>query len=142
MSQLQSYTDMVKNKTKDSLKTVKRPTSVDIINPEVNSKITNLAELQGKSTRRYVNDMLEMIIEKEEFIGRYLPQIKKIGFDENVGEMYLRDSKISQSPTIAKIEGIIKCDTCKVEIQDSCVHVLYAMTQPEIGRLHLSKKKK
>jgi predicted DNA-binding protein len=143
MSQIQDYrNELVKDKSKVDSEVTKRPTSVDIIKPEVNSKISSLAEAEGKSTRKYVNDLLEMHIDAIEFFSRYLPQIKKIGFDDNLGEIYLRDSKISKSPTISKPDGIIKCDTCKEDIQTSCVHVMYAMGQPEIGRLQMSRKKK
>ena len=143
MSQIQEYTALAKEKTKTGTESTKRPTSVDIIKPEINKKISALADVKGTSTRRFVNDLLEMYIEKEEFISRYIPQLKKIGFDEDLGEIYLRDSQISKSPTVSKTsDGFIKCDTCKKDVQDSCVHVMYAMTQPEIGRLHLARKKK
>lgn len=143
MSQIQDYReDMVKDKSITSSDSPKRPTSVDIIKPEVNTRIALLASSENQSTRKYVNEILEMHIDKIDFFIRYLPQIKKIGFDENMGEIYLRDSKISKSPTISKPDGVVRCDTCEKEIQTSCVHVMYAMGQPEIGRLQISRKKK
>ena len=141
MSQIEDYRDMARGKEKPH-ESNKRPTSVDIIKPEVNEKISEMAVIKGTSTRKYVNDLLEMHVEKEDFLTEYLPQIKKIGFDENLGEIYLRDSKISKSPTISLPNGYIECDTCDDKFRKSCVHVMYAMTQPEIGRLSFTRKKK
>ena len=57
-------------------KTARKPT-VDILRHDTYQKLSDRAENQNTSLRKFVNDILEMYLEKEEFLSQYVPKIKK-----------------------------------------------------------------
>ena len=116
-------------------KTTRKPT-VDILRHDTYKKLSYKAESQNTSLRKFVNDILEMYLEKEEFLSQYVPKIKKIAFEDGV--LYLRDSEVGKTATIRYLDGYIQCDVCDSK---ECIHVLYAMTLPELGSLEPIKSK-
>lgn len=133
MSTIQEYTMSEKpQKSKESTK--KKQTNVDIIRQEIYDRLQTEAEILGKSLRKYVNDILEMNFEKEDFMKNYLPQLKKITFTN--GKLYVEDSKLNKVCIIGLKRGMFHCDVCN---STECVHVIYAMTALELARIEPKK---
>ncbi|MGI9565786.1 MAG: hypothetical protein ACR2LL_02075 [Nitrosopumilus sp.] len=107
-----------------------RSPTVDILKPEIYQWLSQKAEKENTSLRRLVNNLLETYKEKEEFISGYITSIKKIGFED--GLLYLRDNEMKKTITVSLLNGFIQCDLCDSK---DCIHILYAMTLPEIARL-------
>ena len=107
-----------------------RSPTVDILDPDVYQWLSDKAKKDDTSLRKLVKNMLEMQKEKEEFIAEYIQPIKKISFED--GLLYLRDNSMKKTATISLLDGFIQCDVCDSK---ECIHVLYAMTLPEIARL-------
>jgi len=129
------------NSADNKTKGVTRPkvNTVDIIDEDVYESIKKEADIQGMSFRKYANEQLEMIVEKERFMRKYMPKISKLAFDEGI--LFIKDKE--DNTEVARIglskEGLVHCTLCKSE---TCVHVMYALAMPEIGRLeHLKDKK-
>ena len=106
--------------------------TVDIIDQNVYESLANEAERTDQSLRKYVNEQLAMRVEKEKFMRRYMPKLKKLAFDEGI--LFIKDS---EEQDIAKIglsrkEGLVHCTLCD---SDTCIHVMYALAMPELGRL-------
>lgn len=114
--------------------------TVDIIDQDVYEGLKREADILGMSFRKYANEQLEMRVEKEKFMRRYMPKLSKLAFDEGI--LFIKDKE--DATEIAKVglskEGLVHCTMCK---SDTCVHVMYALAMPEIGRLeHLKESKK
>jgi len=115
-----------------------RSPTVDILDPDVYKWLSDKAKKDDTSLRKLVNNMLEMQKEKEEFIADYIQPIKKVSFED--GLLFLRDKSKKKAVTISLLNGFIQCDVCDSK---ECIHVLYAMTLPEIARLErISSKSK
>jgi hypothetical protein len=113
--------------------------TVDIIDQDVYESLKREADIQGLSFRKYANEQLEMRVEKERFMRRYMPKLSKLAFDEGI--LFIKDKE--ENDDIAKVglskEGLVHCTMCDL---DTCVHVMYALAMPELGRLeHLKEKK-
>ena len=117
-------------------KIIPRKPTIDILKQDTYQKLSERAESQNTSLRKFVNDILEMYLEKEEFLTEYIQKIKKIAFEGGI--LYLRDSEINKTTTITHLDGYIQCDVCNSK---ECIHVLYAMTLPELGRFEPIKSK-
>ena len=113
-----------------------RKPTVDILKQETYDNLSQKAENEGTSLRKFANDILEAYLEKEEFLAEYIPKIKKIAFEDGV--LYLRDKEKNKTATISHAEGYVYCDTCDSR---DCIHVLYAMATPELGKLEPIKSK-
>ena len=115
----------------------KRPPTIDIIRPETYKRLSREATGKGTSLRKLCNEILEMYLEKEEFLTKYIPKLKKLAFEDNI--LYVRDSKINKTAEISYDNGLIHCSVCKKTL---CFHTLYAMSLPDIARLEPTQRKK
>ena len=112
--------------------------SIDIIKSETYEWLGKKADEQGKSLRRFLNDLLDMVVEREEFLAQVFPDLKKIGFTD--GHLYIKDDKRSEVATIGLDEkGFVFCQLCK---KIDCPHTLYSMAMIEVTRLAPLKKSK
>jgi len=114
--------------------------TVDIIDQDVYESLKREADndSRGISFRKYANEKLEMMVEKERFMRKYMPKLAKLAFDEGI--LFIKDKEDNDG--IAKVglskEGLVHCTLCK---SDTCVHVMYALAMDELGRLeHLKEK--
>jgi hypothetical protein len=114
----------------------KRPSTIDIIKPETYKQLSREASVKGTSLRKLCNEVLEMYLEKEEFLEKYIPKLKKLAFEDNI--FFVRDSKINKTAEISYNDGLIHCSVCKKSL---CFHTLYAMSQPDIARLEPTQRK-
>lgn len=115
----------------------KRPPTIDIIRPETYKLLSKEAGVKGTSLRKLCNEILEMYLEKEEFLNKYIPKLKKLAFEDNI--LFVRDSKINKTAEISYNDGLIHCSICKKSL---CFHTLYAMSQSDIARLEPGQRKK
>ena len=52
-----------------------------------------------------------------------------------MGFSNIRDNKLHKSTEIGLINGAIHCVLCDNPRDQACVHIVYAMMLPEVGRL-------
>ena len=96
--------------------------TIDITDSRTYSKLADAAEKRRLSLRKYVNEVLKMKVDKDDFMLKYMPNLKKIAFEEGI--IYVKDSKISKTSQIHIKNNIVFCDLCNSK---SCNHVLFAM---------------
>ena len=112
--------------------------SIDIIKSESYEWLGRKADEQGKSLRRYLNDLVDMVVERDDFLKDVFPELKKIGFTD--GHLYIKDDKIPGVATIGLDEkNFVHCQLCK---KTDCIHALYSMAMIEVTRLAPLKKAK
>ena len=112
--------------------------TVDITDPEVYENLKREADRADVSFRKYTNDQLALRVEKERFMRSYMPKLSKLAFSEGI--LFIEDKDVQE---IAKVglsrkEGLVHCNFCDSE---SCVHIMFAMALPELGRLEHFKAK-
>ena len=131
MSTLQEYENMnKKNPAVEGQK--KKQMNVDIINPETYQKLSSESERTGVSIRKITNNHLDKIFEKEEFMKKYLPQLKIITLTDE-GFLYIQDTKFGKTSIIGlNKKGFIHCDICD---STECVHVIRAMAHEDLSRI-------
>ena len=81
----------------------------------------------------WVNDLLEDVIEKDEFLKLYAPFLTVIDIIDNI--IYLRDAKLKRS-----VEVYLKHQQlyCEYDKNFNCKHIHYAFAIPEIAKLNLN----
>ena len=105
--------------------------TIDILDQNVYEALKLEAEKIPESLRKYVNDQLEMGVEKQRFMRRYMPKLKKIAFDR--GLLFIDDREDDKTAQVGlSKDGLVHCRLCD---SDTCVHVMYALAMPELGRL-------
>lgn len=102
-------------------------------------KVKHEQELKRRPSRTnqdfggYVNDILEDILEKDEFLKIYAPSITALDVNDDI--LYLKDQHIKD-----RFVEIILRDSqiyCRYHKSFDCVHVRYAFAIPEVARLNL-----
>lgn len=93
------------------------------------------AEENRYETKTYINEILVMNIEKDQFLKKYAPYLEKVGFRDNV--LILKDSK-----KVEYIEVFLKNDKlyCSADEDKDCMHIHFALAMPELGRLKSKNK--
>jgi len=105
-----------------------RPDIVTVdIEKSIYSKLSENANSVGTSVRKYVNEILMMNIERDEFLKSYAPYISKIGIQDNV--LYLKDSKNNTVVEIRLVNGQLQSN------HDDPIYLQYAMALPELMQL-------
>ncbi|MEM3160180.1 MAG: hypothetical protein QXJ74_05300 [Nitrososphaera sp.] len=94
----------------------------------VYQKLQALAESEKLSLRQYVNDLLTMSVEKNEFLQRYAPHLSKWGVQDNV--LLIRDAKLNKTAEIYLRESHL---FCALDERDDCVHIHFALLLPELA---------
>ena len=112
--------------------------TVDIIDPDVYESLKHEADLAETSFRQYANDQLAMRVEKERFMRAYMPKLKKLVFSEGILFIEDKDEQEVAKVGLSREEGLVHCTFCDSE---SCVHIMFAMALPELGRLEHFKAK-
>jgi hypothetical protein len=93
------------------------------------ARVKAKAAEKGQNIQTYVNDLLLMNVEKDEFLKKYAPH-----FSATVGEhaIYIYDSKKDKSFEI-RLKDVKP--VCITEESDSCEHIRFALAIPEVGRI-------
>ncbi|MGH2612248.1 MAG: hypothetical protein ACRDFB_04270 [Rhabdochlamydiaceae bacterium] len=105
------------------------------IEEAIYSKAKAKAEEKGMTLLDYVNEILLLNVEKDDFLKRYAPYIEKI----NVGQtLVLRDHKINKL-----VEVFLKSNTlyCSHDESGDCMHIHFALAIPEIAKLKFKSPK-
>lgn len=87
-------------------------------------------ELKAKSLSTFIEDLILMNIEREEFLKRFAPGLSKVGFQNNA--IYIKDHKTNR---IAEIYLTDHHLWCSVDEASDCIHVHFALALPEIVML-------
>lgn len=109
-------------------------TAIDIFSSDLVTELKDRAGKEGKSLRVYVNDQLELMVKKEQYLEKVLPALKKLAFEE--GYLFIWDAKKRITCTIGRKDDIVFCEQCK---SSECVHSMYALMMPEVGVLAQNK---
>jgi len=106
-------------------------TRADIVTVDIernlHQKLVKNAESSGTSLRKYVNELLLMNLEKDEFLSKYAPFLHKIGIQDNA--LYIKDSKNNKLVEIRLKNGKLQSN------DDDPIYLQYAMALPELSRL-------
>jgi hypothetical protein len=97
--------------------------------------LSSQAEQKGTNVKKYTNDLLEMCVQREKVLKKYLPQLTKINFLNGI--FYINDSDLRQMAEVGiNKESKVFCKLCK---SDECVHVVFALAQIELPRIEPMK---
>ena len=107
--------------------------TVDIARP-VYQKISEIAKENNRPIKDFVNELLLMNIEKDNFLKSYAPYLSKAGSHEN--SLYIKDHNVNRTA-----EVILKDHTlfCILDNSKNCIHVHFALALPELGKLNIKK---
>jgi hypothetical protein len=88
----------------------------------------------NKTFGGFVNDLLEDVLDKDEFLRVYAPYLSLEGYSYNC--LYIKDAKRQVTAEIYRYDNKIKCT-----LDDSfdCEHVHFALAIPEVAKLGLKK---
>jgi len=110
----------------------KNTTSVDIQNTTYRM-LANKAEDRGLSTRKYINDLLYLLVKKGDFIRKYVPDIYLDTTGAN--SIYLKDHRNKEETKTAEISIKDNKIYCSLDEAFDCVHIHFAYCLPEISIL-------
>lgn len=112
-----------------------------MIHKEITEKLAVKYEERIKASHKYnysqfINDLLNEIIEKEEFVRRTMPLLSKIGINDDV--LYINDER---KKTVTAEVYLRDCRLyCSLDENENCDHVKFALTLPEVARLEIKKR--
>lgn len=104
------------------------------IERSIHEQLTKNAENRNLSLRKYVNEILLMSIEKDEFLREYAPYLSKLTVQDNI--LFIKDEKLN---AIAQV--YLKDHTlyCTLDESSDCMHIHFALALPELARLNHKK---
>jgi hypothetical protein len=82
----------------------------------------------------FVNDLLNDILDKDEFLQRYAPMLSLEGYSYNC--LYIKDARRRVTAEIYRHDNKIKCT---LDNSFDCEHVHFALAIPEVAKLGLRK---
>jgi len=106
-----------------------------MVRQQIYEKIQKKAEEKKITLVDYVNDMLLLNVEKDDFLKEYAPFLNKIAVDGDT--VILRDEKLKKI-----VEIIYKNNefSCSVHEENDCIHIHFALALPEIAKIKSSGK--
>jgi len=102
------------------------------IRREIYDKISNIAKEKDTSIRKYVNELLLLNLERDEFLKSYAPFLSKVGVEGN--RLTIRDEKTKSYHDVYLHDSKLICES---DGSDSCIHVRFALALPELGMLNI-----
>lgn len=94
-------------------------------------KLQELSKTKSQSLRRFANEVIKEYIETDIIKEKYFPELKKIGFQDNI--MYIDDINTKE---VAKISLDNSKLTCTLHAGTNvCEHILYAAMCSDINKL-------
>jgi len=111
------------------------PVDIDKI---IYKQISKKAEKKNKSIRKFVNELLELSLSKDEFVQRIAPRLSPIELQPD--SILLRDDSLKKT-RFAQI--VIRNEKLWCDLDDThdCEHVRYALMLPELVNLKDKLKK-
>jgi len=108
------------------------------IEKELYSKTAELAKKSNTNLRKYVNDMISYMVEREEILNRMEPFLHIISAQES--SIFIKDAKADKVAEVVlnvdKQSGKVSLHCRLDEGVTDCIHVAYASASNELGRLH------
>lgn len=111
-----------------AVKKYKRSPTVAISEP-VYSKAKAKAEARGMTLIDYVNEILLLNVEKDDFLKRYAPYIEAITVGNTI---VLRDHKINKVAEIYMKNGMLYCSH---DESNDCMHIHFALALPDVAKI-------
>lgn len=102
-------------------------TVYDRFSASYQQKKNDLAHKGIRSLSGYVSHMLEERMQEDKVLARHAPLIKKISVDQD--RIVLLDEMKKRIVEVTFQEGALFCQLCE---EKDCLHVGYALAQPEI----------
>ena len=114
---------------------IKKRQPTVMVRQQIYEKIRKKAEEKKVTLVDYVNEMLLLNVEKDDFLKEYAPYLNKIAIDEDT--VILRDEKIKKI-----VEIVYKNDkfSCSVDEKNDCIHIHFVLALPEITKLRSTGK--
>jgi hypothetical protein len=99
--------------------------------------LTKEAKEKRYTIKDYINQILELVIKKNEFLERYAPYLSVDGFNDNV--IRLVDSNPKYKKTFIEVEVKNHQLFCQAHNKTDCVHCHFVWAIPEVANLNLKK---
>lgn len=106
-------------------------------------KISDIAKKRDTSLRKYVNDVIADVVQRDEFVSRIWPFLKIVALDER--SIFIKDQKSNHVAEVVILKNEKKEDNqyefkmqCVPDKSVTCVHVAYALgflASNDLGRL-------
>lgn len=96
------------------------------------------ADAKGVSIVDFVNDLILLNIEKDDFLRKYYGEyLSMVGYHQN--SIFVKDTKKGRTAEIFLKDSKLYCT---LDDTDDCIHIHYALAQPEIAKLNMKKPSK
>ncbi len=102
------------------------------IKREIYNEVSKVAELNGISLRKFVNEMLDLDVQKKSFLQKIAP---KMNFVELTEESILLRENNAKQVRYYQITIRNKKLWCDVDDKPDCSHIHYVLMLPEIVKL-------
>lgn len=93
-------------------------------------KIKQRAIQKRLNIKEYVNDFLQLYLEKEEFLSRVAPSLSVDSYEGN--RITLKDVKKKVLVDVFYINGELQCDA---DQSNNCIHTKFIWMIPEISKI-------
>src|SRR5262245_58803648 len=94
------------------------------------------ATAKGVSIVDFVNDLIQMNIEKDDFLRLYYGEyLSMVGYHQS--SLFIKDTKRGRTAEIFIKDNRL---FCTLDENDDCVHIHFALAQPEIAKLAAIKR--
>ena len=100
------------------------------IHQETYDRLNEKAQEKQTTLKGFVNELLLLNLEKDEFLSKYAPMIQYIGITDN--KITLRDSKKNQLTDVFKKNNSLYCT---LDDSTDCIHIHYVLALPELGKI-------
>lgn len=99
------------------------------IQQSIYSKAKARADARGVTLIDYVNEILLLNIEKDDFLKKYAPYIETVSVGETI---VLRDHKVNKLAEIYFKNGTLYCTQ---DESNDCMHIHFALALPQVIKL-------
>lgn len=116
-----------------------RPIIVDIVEKKWKKDYKKNPNKINPTLSGYINELLIEIMEKQEFLEKFAPNLSVVGYLEN--RITLQDLSIKNKDKVKYIDLIVENNMlrCMEDDVDDCIHCFFAWASPEIAKLNLKK---
>lgn len=102
------------------------------IEKSIHQKLLTAAKSKNTSLRKLTNEILQMNLEKEQFIKKIAPRFSLMDFSEDAIVIKDEIMKKTRLAMIVVRNGKLWCD---LEEKDDCEHIHYVLMLPQLSRI-------
>ncbi|HXG08133.1 MAG TPA: hypothetical protein VNI77_12500 [Nitrososphaera sp.] len=116
----------------------KRPSrQTVVIYEDIHKKAKAKAEQKKMTLQDYVNEVLLMNIEKDEFLKDYAPSLSLDAMTET--SLFIKDARKDRTAEVVIKDSQL---VCYLDESNDCDHVHFALALPELGKLNIKRPQK